>query len=168
MVLRYKEMSEKLMDEKCFKRSCVSANNVFANIISEIRPIPKIIVEIGTRAGASAAVLASVAEKVYTFDIRYYSATEYIWNKLKVKENISYFIIKNRKEIKEILKDVKFDFAFIDGGHIYKDVRGDFELVKRCGRVLFHDVADRYPDIQRLMREIKGKVIDGFGYWEEK
>lgn len=166
MVLRYKEMSEKL-DSKYFSWSCVNPKNVFTDIIARIKPIPKTIVEIGTRYGISAAILASIG-KVYTFDIEYYSETEHVWNELNVKKNIHYFIVKNRKEIRKILKKIKFDFAFVDGNHTYKDVKADFELVKCCERVLLHDNFKGFPEIAKFCREIGCKKIGRFGYWEKK
>ena len=61
-----------------------------------------------------------------------------------------------------------FDFAFIDGSHKYDDVKFDFECVKRCGRVLFHDYdCKRHPDVTKFVDELSN-VIKGrpFAYWE--
>lgn len=165
-MLKHEDISEKL-DRKYFSWSCVHSDNVFTDIIAGIKPTPKTIVEIGTRYGISAAVLTSTC-KVYTFDIEYYSETEYVWNELNVKKDINYFVVNNRKEIRKILKKVKFDFAFVDGNHTYKDVKADFELVKHCGRVLFHDNFKGFPEIAKFCREIGCKKIGRFGYWEKK
>ena len=67
-----------------------------------------------------------------------------------------------------------FDFAFIDGMHKVENVRHDFENVKFCGRVLFHDV--NIPEIADfVIGELGGKIINAdtdepakFGYWEAK
>jgi hypothetical protein len=62
-----------------------------------------------------------------------------------------------------------FDFAFIDGMHTVENVRHDFNNVKFCGRVLFHDA--HIPEIKDfILNEISGIIFDDgiFGYWEEK
>jgi predicted O-methyltransferase YrrM len=46
--------------------------------------------------------------------------------------------------VKEILKDKKLDFLFIDGDHTYNGVKKDFEmynnLVYKNGKIAFHDI----------------------------
>ena len=95
---------------------------------------------------------------------------------------LSFHIIKNRNEIKAILDTIKFDFAFIDGEH-NNSIRADFELVKKCKRVLFHDVdytgicntmpsrksgTQLYPESNKFMHEIGAKFIyNNIGYWKE-
>ena len=49
-------------------------------------------------------------------------------------------------DIKNILKDEKLDFLFIDGDHTYKGVKQDFEMYKSLvspgGWIGFHDIND--------------------------
>ena len=43
-------------------------------------------------------------------------------------------------KIRDEIRKMEFQFAFIDGCHdIYEEVEKDFEAVKKCGVVLFHD-----------------------------
>lgn len=48
------------------------------------------------------------------------------------------------QKVVSLLGDTLFDFIFIDGGHLYQEVRQDFELyrplVRRGGVMAFHDV----------------------------
>lgn len=48
------------------------------------------------------------------------------------------------QEVVKLLGDNLFDFIFIDGSHLYSDVKQDFELyrplVRRGGVIAFHDV----------------------------
>jgi len=152
----------------------------------------KTVVEIGTYRGFSTAILASKADMVYTFDVKYQPETQWVWGTFGVKDKIKYFVIgeskfkdkdikdfefhyaqdnivdhqASRNKIKEIIKDLDFDFAFIDGNHTYKDVKADFEVVRRCERVLFDDA--NFREISRFCREIKVKRIGlTFGYWQE-
>ena len=181
--------------------SAVRKENNFWELLKTIKPTPKNIVEIGTFRGIGTAILASLAEKVYTFDVLYQEATQYIWNLFDVKDKIDYrlvgvyrkdvplikvtraireelsiFLVINnmidheasRERIKIELEDIEFDTAFIDGNHKAKQVEDDFEIVKHCGRVIFHDIAENYVNVIELMEKIGAKRINEFGYWEAK
>ena len=130
-----------------------------------------IAVEIGTYQGIGAAYFTQFANKVHTFDITDCESFKRIkiWNDLGVENKISFYIIKNRNDIKKILENIKFDFAFIDGKHTKEDVRADWELVKNCGRVLFHDT-ENLSSIGEFVESIGGKLFanKNLGYWENK
>ncbi len=53
------------------------------------------------------------------------------------------------KQVKDILKNNKLDYLFIDGDHSYEGVKKDFELyspfVKEGGAIIFHDIVP-HPD----------------------
>jgi len=142
----------------------------------------KCIVEIGTYLGISAAYMAKFAEEVHTFDIIDYPGRNKVWKDLNLN-NVYFHLIKPRvgsrnfedrmpnnpdaKDIKKVLKDIDFDFAFIDSTHHdYIEVKSDFELVKSCGRVFFHD-ADPvdFPKVSQLIEEIGAERIGGMAYW---
>jgi predicted O-methyltransferase YrrM len=123
-------------------------------------------VEIGTFHGATAAYMAQFAKHVHTFDIRnlYDLAT---WDKLGFADKITFHHVKDRDEIKKILKNIKFDFAFIDDDHSEK-VRDSFELVRKCGRVLFHDIEHpKFPEVSKFIDKIGARRLDRNGYWME-
>lgn len=181
--------------------SAVRKENNFYNLLKIIKPVPKVIVEIGTYKGIGTVMLASLAEKVYTFDILYQPDTEFVWRLFNIEKKIEYYIVGVYKEeiplmevtrairneisifwvvnrmidhkgsrnlIEKELRNLDFDFAFIDGRHNYEDAKKDFEIVKKCGRVLFHDVVEKYPGMQKFIKEIRAKTINEFGYWEDK
>jgi len=144
------------------------------------------VVEIGTYKGISAAYIAQFANKVYTFDIVDYPEKYKNWDILGVNDKMFFYVVKSRYEdniaknfsgtfsknngavdIKFILDEIDFDFAFIDGEHTYRDVKADFELVKRCGRVLFHDVVPEFRFINKFVKELNIKLIGNVAYWEE-
>lgn len=153
----------------------------------------KIVVEIGTYKGFSTAILASKANRVYTFDVKCQLDTIWVWETFGVSHKINYFIIgeskfkdksiddfdfryaqsivvdhkASRKTIAGIIKNLNFDFAFIDGNHTYEDVKADFEIVKKCGRVLFDDNCRSFSGIQRFCKEIGAEKIGDFGYWQK-
>ncbi len=141
-------------------------------------------VEIGTYLGISAAYMANFADEVHTFDIIDYPGRDKVWKDLRLK-NVHFHLIKPRtgsrnfqdimpddpdaKDIKRVLADIDYDFAFIDSTHHdYIEVKSDFELVKSCGRVFFHD-ADPigFPKVSQLIEEIKAERIGGLAYWHD-
>ena len=137
----------------------------------------KNVVDIGTWKGISAAYLAQFANKVYTFDRQDRIEKYKIWDDLGVSNKIEFYLVKGRRypdkekavDNKPIIDSIEFNFAFVDGEHTEKDVRADFELVKKCGRVLFHDIIPFYPGIVKLTQEIGIKKLHRFlGYWEAK
>jgi predicted O-methyltransferase YrrM len=123
-------------------------------------------VEIGTFHGATAAYMAQFADRVITFDIRNLYDLE-TWQDLGLANKINFYHVADRDEIKKILKNIKFDFAFIDDDHS-EAIRDSFELVKRCGRVLFHDIEHpKFPEVSKFMDEIGARRLDRNGYWME-
>lgn len=149
----------------------------------------KVAVEIGTFWGITAAHIAQFANKVHTFDIIDHPEKYKVWNDLKVKDKISFHLVKSRDmvgntfkdfeeihkltgkevDIKTIIDTLEFDFAFIDGDHNYRNVKADFELVKKCGRVLFHDIIPEFEGVNKFVHEIGIKqIFHNIGYWESE
>ncbi len=143
-------------------------------------------VEIGTYKGVSTAYIAKFANRVFTFDIADYPEKYKVWKDLGVENKIYFYVIKgkdanfqgkfkpneNRVDIKNILDTIEFDFAFIDGEHNYEAVKKDFEMVKKCGRVLLHDAnhpllgkQEGYKGINKFANEIGAEFIGNMAYW---
>lgn len=128
----------------------------------------KTVVEIGTFKGASTAYMKQFCSKVFTFDIEDYPQKYKLWEDLSISKRIFYYTIENRKDIKAILDKIKWDFAFIDGSHTWEDARQDFDLVKKCGKVLFHDVNKKaFKGVRRFVDEIKAEIIGPIAYWHK-
>jgi len=127
----------------------------------------KTVVEIGTFKGISAAYMAQFARKIFTFDIMDYPEKYKVWYDLRINNRIFYYTIKSRKDIKTILNKIKFDFAFIDAKHTYKDAKADFELVKHCGKVLFHDIHKKaFKGVRKFVVDELGAKDEGtIAYW---
>jgi len=135
------------------------------------------IVETGTFCGLSTAVLAMYADHVYTFDIspRCFiergskgereaklqssdpeTMCEAIWHELAVRDKITPIIVP--RGTSPDVSGIDFSFAFVDGDHTTEGVTRDFEAVKHCGKVLFHD----YPNIAEVkdfVNSLTGTVI---------
>ncbi len=106
------------------------------------------VLEIGTYKGVSAAAMAQYVDRVITIDLkrgrlentdRSFDRHAF-WRTMGVT-NVELILVENDAEKKAVVDELEFDFAFVDGAHD-QTVRDDFNLVKRCGRVLFHDADD--------------------------
>jgi predicted O-methyltransferase YrrM len=106
--------------------------------------------EIGTYRGVGAAELSQYVDRVITIDLKQGKLESNgerwdrvaFWNGLGI-ENIELVLIENDAEKEAFVSHLEFDFALIDGNHDDPaSIAADFEMVKRCGHVLFHD-ADR-------------------------
>ena len=75
-------------------------------------------------------------------------------------------VIPGRSDDPNALSDVlslskTYDFIFVDGGHSYAEVKGDYyrflPLVRKGGIMAFHDINEaECPDVVRFWEEIKG------------
>ena len=112
-------------------------DDIILKIVQHVNP--KMAVEIGTYRGLTSAIIASVCDKVHTYDIEHRKDTEFIWNLFGVRDRIFYHVVKDNFVKKHDLIDKEFDFAYIDGDHTIPGVELDFEITKKCGHVLFDD-----------------------------
>lgn len=65
------------------------------------------------------------------------------------------------EQVKKILNGRKFDFAFIDGDHIYEGVKADYDMYCDCCEIMaFHDIAaqptNKVVGVKRFWDELKG------------
>ncbi len=172
---------------KALKRSALNIRNG-AEIIADVMQKDKITtaIEIGTYRGFTSAIMSQYCKELYTFDLKHGRieqvkdihpeqaeiARSELWKDLGI-HNIHLALIEDDIEKARILEHMKFDFAFVDGAHD-ETVKNDFELVKKCGRVLFHDYDDSgckaknhvYDFINTLPKD-EVEVIDIFAYWRK-
>jgi len=128
--------------------------------------------EIGTWNGLTAAVLSRYFDEVVTVDIEDRPLKHEVLGHLGVK-NVKCFAIQNNAEKAQVWKRFggEFDFAYLDGDHA-NDTATDFELVRRCGRVLFHEAWPWQPDVFALTTAVlpRDEVVHngmGLALWEE-
>lgn len=116
----------------------------------------KTALEIGTYRGVGAAEMSQFVEKVITIDLKHgkleHNANrgdatdskhnrQAFWASLGI-DNIEFIAVEDDAEKADVVQKLEFDFALIDGAHD-ATVKNDFELVRRCGSVLFHDYDPR-------------------------
>lgn len=94
-------------------------------------------VEIGTRNGLTAIVLARYFGEVVTVDVEPSAKKHEIAAFLGV-ENIRFIDVRDNDEKAAVIRGLDFDAAYVDGDHA-RDTATDFSLVERCGRVLFDE-----------------------------
>lgn len=168
--------------ERFLRKSALSIRDgegVFREVLGDGRY--RTALEIGTYKGVSAACMAQFCERVITIDLKRGKLEmngedhdrAWFWGSLGI-DNIEFHAVADDAEKAQLINGMEFDFAFIDGAHDAFGVRADFDLVKRCGAVLFHDYDDSGPklekrnDVYRFVNTLpKGqlRVIDIFALW---
>ena len=134
-----------------FAQSAVTSDDTFRITVEKLAP--KNAVEIGTFCGVSTIVIADIAEHVYTFDVTERTSAYANWDLFKLRDKITYQICPlGRMQIMRALQSINADFAFIDAIHDYPNVKADFEMCQRFGRVLFHDA--EFPGVKKFLQEI--------------
>ena len=169
MILGYKDVVEKLASygrPELINYSVANSSDNFRKILEQLQPAPKRVLEIGTRFGISSTILANMCEYVYTIDIENHPGeTDIIWGLFNVRHKIKYIICKNRKEISKIISLLDFDFVFIGGEHDYANVKANYEMVKDCKSILFHDI--QTPGVGKFIEEIGAQKLAEMAYLGE-
>jgi predicted O-methyltransferase YrrM len=169
------------------KRSAINLKNGAEDIKYFMRKNNiKTAIEIGTFRGVTSIEMSKHCDKLITIDLKNGQIEDYkkkfewadtpyrqeIWDYCKV-DNIELVTIESEQDKIEFLKNTEFDFIFIDGLHTFEAVKNDFELSKKCGRVLFHDY-DRAPNKEAPVRDFidtldqsKLETTKDFAYWED-
>ena len=139
-----------------FRRSSVLEG--FGAFIKEVGFGGDLCVEIGTCYGLTAIVLARHFKKVVSIDIDPNAQRNPIAAHLGI-DNINFMTVTDNAAKAGLLKYLKFDAAYIDGDHA-RDTRSDFDLVKRCGNVLFHEYWPAQTPVWNLVHELAmtGKI----------
>lgn len=112
-------------------------------------------IEIGTRKGLTAIVLAGHFDEVVTIDIKPDPEKHEIADYVGAK-NIRFIDVKDNAEKADIINNLTFDGAYVDGDHA-KDTEADFKLVKRGGRVLFHEYWKSQEPVWNLVNRLVEK-----------
>lgn len=143
------------------------------------------IVEIGSFKGKSTACLAfgsPKTAKVYAIDTFEGNKKDFLEGVQFMGKNFYDEFVENLERVGLFYKivplkgfsanigkkwDKPIDLLFIDGSHVYEDVKQDFELfypwVKPGGMVVFHDVDQKFPGVKKVWDEISEPKLSGRG-----
>lgn len=151
---------------RVFRRSSIFHGLEYFLRQNEIRG--KLCYEVGTWNGLTAAVLSEFFDEVVTVDIAHNPEKHQILDYLGIK-NVRCIDIEGNQE--KSLKGLKIDCAFLDGNHA-EDTESDFDLVKHCGRVIFHEVWEFQSPVWGLVHSLpQDEVTYGgmcFALWAKK
>lgn len=130
--------------------------------------------EIGTYHGITAVLLSQYFDRVVcvSVDNDPGSLLKHEIVKFLGIKNIEFHDCQNNEEKAKIIKQLRFDFCYQDGDHTH-DTYTDFDLVQRCGRVLFHEFWPLQAPVFNLVNELPQEEItvasyDCFAFWCRK
>jgi hypothetical protein len=135
------------------------------------KPLGDCCLEIGTFHGITAIILSQFFDKVICVSVDEMPVMKReIVDYLGIK-NIAFYDAKDNKDKAAFINAAKFDFCYQDGDHTH-DTYSDFDLVKRCGRVLFHEFWPLQAPVWNLVNSLpQDEVIhaqfDCLAYWEK-
>lgn len=132
----------------------------------------KTCVEIGSYNGITAIILAQYFERVicvsYDPDPRHIFKRDIV-DYLGVT-NIEFVDTQNNRQKRVFMEGAEFDFVYSDGDHT-NDARTDFDLAKKCGRVLLHEYWPIQASVWNLVNslpqhEVTRAQFDCLAYWQ--
>lgn len=131
-------------------------------------PVEKLPValEIGTFNGISAMLLSELFGHVECVTIEAQKPSikrQEIFDFLGIT-NVTVHEVKTNEEKAEVIKALDFDFCYQDGDHT-NDTYTDFDLVKRCGRVLFHEYWPLQAPVWNLVNSLPLEEMR-FAQWD--
>lgn len=112
-------------------------------------------VEIGSCNGLTALVLARQFEEVVSFDIEPRPIKRDLAAYCGLT-NIKFIDVKDNDVKAEMIDGLEFDAAYCDGDHTH-DSQFDLALVKRCGRVMFHEYWPLCPQVWGLVNDLRAE-----------
>lgn len=118
--------------------------------------------EIGTWNGLTACVLSDYFREVVSVDVHPTKLKHQVVQHLAIP-NIRFVDVADNARKAEVAASVDFDFAYIDGNHV-DDTEADFEMVKKCKRVLFHEVWPFQEPVWRLVHSLPSDEVIHGGY----
>ncbi len=127
--------------------------------------------EIGTFHGITALILSQYFEHVICVTKEDAGAKPMKHELVKFLglKNIEFHDITDNSQKKPLVDSLQFDFCYQDGDHT-NDTLTDFDLVKRCGNVLFHEYWPLQPPVWNLVNslpqeQVQRAAIDSFAFW---
>lgn len=140
-----------------FRRSSVLEG--FAEFLDANDFCGDVCLEIGSCKGLTALVLARFFYRVVSIDIVPDPQRMEIADFCGVR-NVKFVTVRDNAEKAALVSSLSFNAAYVDGDHA-RDTESDFALVRRCGRVLFHEYWPAQPKVVALVDGLKstGRIV---------
>ena len=131
--------------------------------------------EIGTYYGISAAILAQHFKEVICVtkdDTNAKEMRKAVFKTTGARGRVRCFDIHSMVEKQSVIEGLDFDFAYNDGDH-QNEAEFDFQLTKKCGRVMFHEAWPIQPACWNMLHalppnEVRFTQFDSLAYWEAR
>lgn len=136
--------------------------------MSELGVRGKCCFEVGTWHGLTAAVLSRYFDRVVTVDIENRLLKHEVLAHLGIM-NVECIDIKSNEQKAAIARDLDFDFAYLDGNHA-NDTESDWEITRKCKRVLMHEAWPWQEKVWRLVHQLPVEQVKfnglGLALWD--
>ena len=129
-------------------------------------------IEIGTAKGLTAIVLAQYFDEVVSIDIETDADKFLVADFCGFSNKIKFIDVTGNTAKKELISMLDFDAAYSDGNHA-QDAEFDFNILRKCGRIVFHEYWPLQPPVWTLVNNLRrspGNVeAEGlFALWTDK
>jgi len=145
-----------------------------ATLLSELA-MGKAVLEVGAHYGFSTVVLGQAASSLVSVDnhrqdgsVREGALPMYLWNLERhgLINEVTIIVAPSERAL-PLLRTDSFDLIFIDGDHEYQAVKRDLKLarplLRRNGRMAFHDYGPEHFGVKRAVDELCGgadQIVD--------
>lgn len=123
--------------------------------------------EVGTWNGLTAVVLSQFFGEVVTVDIAHNPAKHKVLAHLGIA-NVRCIDLDTNAGKGAVLRGLEFDCAYLDGNHA-EDTLADFDMVRRCRRVIFHEAWPFQPPVWSLLHALPHEEVvyngSGLALW---
>lgn len=124
--------------------------------------------EVGTWNALTSVVLSRFFDQVVTVDIAHNEEKHRVLAHLGIR-NVQCIDIVDNEHKARIARDTKFDFAYLDGNHA-DDTNLDWDLTKKCGRVLFQECWPFQQPVFNLVHSLPSHQVSyggmGLALWD--
>jgi hypothetical protein len=108
--------------------------------------------EVGSWNGLTAVVLSRFFDRVVSVDIAHNKLKHQVVRELGI-DNVEFIDIADNDAKARLVPTLEFDCAYLDGDHA-NDTELDWNLTRRCGRVLFHEVWPFQAPVWNLVQRL--------------
>lgn len=134
--------------------------------------------EVGTWTGITAQILSRFCGEVVTIDVvdrsEKYEIDRFVCGLRGLDSSVKFVVSEPEKVSDAIMRErcgEGFDMAFLDGDHA-KETLSNWDAVKHCGQVLFHECWPSQPVVWNLVKSLpRDEVTFGafnFALWRKK